>query len=80
MNLEISANLPKPVTMLWLCFEIHHWYLFLIKQKKTDNYCGFKKLLDQGDGSVDKKNQTLKPDDKINPWDPQEPGTTALLT
>lgn len=28
MNLEVSANLPKPVIMLWLCFEIHHLYDF----------------------------------------------------
>lgn len=29
MNLEVSANLPKPVIiMLWLCFEIHHLYVF----------------------------------------------------
>lgn len=42
MNLEISANLPKPIIMLWLCFEIHHLYVFLIKQEKMDNYCGLK--------------------------------------
>lgn len=38
-----------------------------------DNYCKLKKLLDQGDGSVD--NQIIR----VNPWDPQKPDRTALV-
>lgn len=34
-----------------------------------DNYCGLKKLLDQGDGSVDKQDCTQSLVMRVSPWD-----------